>query len=127
MSDLNSVNVIGRLIDNPQLKKVNDSSVVNFTIANNQKFKDTEKVNFLKCFAWGKLAELIAQYCKKGHRIAVNGQIQQRSYDDTNGNKKSIVEISVKECQFLTAKDIVNAVKQVENTPEAIFDNDIPF
>ncbi len=108
-SDINKVILIGRFVKDPELKYTQGgSSVTNFSIANNRSYSQggekKEIVSYFNCVAWGKPGELIAQYCKKGQRIAVEGRLQQRSWDDKEGNKRSTVEVVVENFQFLTSK-----------------------
>ena len=109
-SDINRVMLIGRMVRDPELKYTQGgSSVTNFSIANNRSYtvsgEKKEMVSFFNCVAWAKTGEVIAQYCKKGQRIAIEGRLQQRSWDDQSGNKRSTVEIVVENFQFLSGKD----------------------
>ncbi len=108
-SDINKVVLIGRLTKDPELKYTqNGSAVSNFSIANNRSYtvagEKKEMTSFFNCIAWGKSGEVIVQYCKKGQRIAIEGRLQQRSWEDQSGGKRSVVEIVVENFQFLTAK-----------------------
>ena len=143
-SDLNRAILIGRFVKDPELRYTQSgSSVANFSIANNRSYtvsgEKKEFTSFFNCIAWGKLGELIVQYCKKGQRIAVEGRLQQRSWDDQNGNKRYTVEVVVENFQFLTPKGGVDETT-VEDSgmssdiaePPSIDDNpfsddDIPF
>lgn len=105
-SDLNRVVLIGRLTKDPELKYTPaNTAVASFSLANNRSYvqgtEKKEQVSFFNCIAWAKTGEVIAQYCKKGKQIAVEGRIQQRSWDDKEGNKRSTVEIVVENFQFL--------------------------
>ncbi|MCU0845279.1 MAG: single-stranded DNA-binding protein [Spirochaetes bacterium] len=142
-SDINRVMLIGRMVRDPELKYTQGgSSVTNFSIANNRSYtvsgEKKEMVSFFNCVAWAKTGEVIAQYCKKGQRIAIEGRLQQRSWDDQSGNKRSTVEIVVENFQFLSGKD--DGGRQAEHqdsqdvgpppqgSGESTFgDDDIPF
>lgn len=81
---------IGRLTGDPELKYVNiggqQVAVCEFSLAVNYGFGDNEKVEFVNCTAWRKLAEAIGTYLKKGRKIYVSGHQQTRNYDkDVNG------------------------------------------
>jgi single-strand DNA-binding protein len=109
-SDLNRVVLIGRLTKDPDLRHTpSGAPVASFSIANNRTYVASgdkkELVSYFNCVAWNKLAELIAQYCKKGNRIAVEGRLQSRSWDDQDGNKRSTIEVVVENCQFLTPRE----------------------
>jgi single-strand DNA-binding protein len=143
-SDINRVILIGRLVKDPELKYIQSgSSVASFGLANNRTYttgagEKKEMTSFFNCIAWGKQGEVITQYCKKGQRIAVEGRLQSRSWDDQSGNKRKVVEIVVENFQFLTAKS--GAAESSETTESApgfagsqeggegsFSDDDIPF
>jgi single-strand DNA-binding protein len=106
-SDLNVVMMIGRLTRDPQVRVTQSgANVCSFSLANNKTYSTNgekkESVSFFNCVAWGTLSDLIEKYCTKGMRVGVTGKLAQRSYDATDGSKKSVVEITVSEIQFLS-------------------------
>ncbi|MCL1910895.1 MAG: single-stranded DNA-binding protein [Leptospirales bacterium] len=118
-SDLNRVLLIGRLVRDPELRyTANNTAVASFSIANNRTYTSNnekkERPSFFNCVAWGKLGELIVQYCKKGNRIAIEGRLQQSSWDDQNGNKRSAVEIITDNIQFLSPRESFSGDAQVD-------------
>ncbi|MBN1501768.1 MAG: single-stranded DNA-binding protein [Spirochaetes bacterium] len=107
-SDINRVVLIGRLVKDPDLKYTQSgTSIASFSIANNRTYvsggEKKEQVSYFNCIAWGKPGEIIAQYMKKGQRIGLDGHLQQRSWDDKDGNKRYTVEVVVENFQFLTS------------------------
>ncbi len=108
--DLNRITLIGRLTRDPELKYIQSgSAVTNFSIANNRIYttnngEKKEDVSYFDCIAWGKMGEILAEYCQKGRRIAVEGRLQQRRWEDQEGNKKSKIEIVADHIQFLDGK-----------------------
>ncbi len=105
---LNKVMLIGHLGNDPELRTTaSGQSVVNFTIATNENFKDSsgnlqEKTEWHRLVAWGKLAEICNQYLKKGRQVYVEGRLQTRSWDDTkSGEKKYTTEIVCSDMQML--------------------------
>jgi single-strand DNA-binding protein len=108
--DLNRVALIGRLTRDPELKYIqNGSAVAHFTIASNRIYttntgEKKEEVSYFDCTAWGKMGEILAEYCQKGRRIAVEGRLQQRRWEDQEGSKKSKVEVVADNIQFLDGK-----------------------
>lgn len=76
---------IGRLTDDPVVKKVNvggnEVSVCEFSIAVNLGFGDNEKTEYINCVAWRKLAEIIGEYARKSRKVYVAGHQHTRSYD----------------------------------------------
>ena len=97
--DLNKVMLIGRMTRDPELKTIpNGTSVTNISIATNFVFTDQsgvkqEKVEFHDIVLWRKLAEIVAQYLRKGSKIYIEGRLQTRSWDDPSGNKRFKTEI----------------------------------
>ena len=134
MSDLNRIMLIGRLTKEPELKKTpNGTAVCSFSIANNKTWKKDgekkEEVSFFNCVGWAKTGEIIAQYVKKGQRIAIDGRLQQRSWQTDAGEKRYAVEIVVDNFQFLESKSGQGEIlggKPVNNAPP-ITDTEIPF
>ena len=107
MAALNKVSIIGYLGAAPELKQLNaGNSVVNFSLGINKKWKDKsgeaqEKTEWVKIVAFGKKAEVLAKYLDKGSLIYIEGEIQTRSWEDNDGNKKYATEILVGDFQFL--------------------------
>jgi len=108
-SDLNRVILIGRLTRDPEIRYTPaGTAVASFSLANSRTYAVTgekkEQVSYFDCIAWSKLGEIITEYCKKGHRIAVEGRLQQSRWDDQDGKKRSKVELVIENFQFLTGK-----------------------
>ncbi|MCP4133320.1 MAG: single-stranded DNA-binding protein, partial [bacterium] len=133
-----------RLTRDPEIRYTQSGTgVANFSIATNRTYvqggEKKELASFFNCVAWSKLGELIVQYCKKGQRIGVEGRLQQRSWEDQQGNKRSTVEIVVENVQFLSPKgegtgmhtDMPSQATDIPNGPEMVdnpfSDDDIPF
>ncbi len=81
-------------------------NVANFTLAvsrtwRNQNGQSQDQTSFINCVAWGRTGETIAQYVKKGSPLLVSGRLDQRSYDDKDGNKRSVVEVTVEDFTFV--------------------------
>ena len=107
--DLNRTILIGRFTRDPELRYTPaGAAVASFTVANNRTYtvsgEKKEQVSYFDCVAWSKMGEIITEYCKKGHRIALEGRLQQRSWDDQDGKKRSKVELVVENFQFLNNK-----------------------
>ena len=123
-SDLNRVVIIGRLARDPELKHIpNGTAVAGFSVASNYSFgsgdNKKEQVSYFDCIAWSKTGEIITEYVKKGHRIAIEGRLQQRRWDDQDGNKKSKIEIVVENFQFLEGKKESISQSQEHDKPAA--------
>ncbi len=104
---LNKVQLIGNLTRDPELRALPSGvKVASFSVATNRSWKDQDgkkqdSTEYHNIVAFSKPAELIAQYCKKGSSLYVEGRLQTRSWDDkTNGEKKYRTEIVVENFQF---------------------------
>lgn len=139
-TDLNRVIMIGRMVRDPELKYTQSgTAVARFSIANNRSYvaggDKKENVSFFNCIAWSKLGEVIVEYCKKGKQIAIEGRLQQRSWDDQDGKKRSSVEIVVENFQFIGSKSGASEgdshsaeyspANEIADNPFS--DDDIPF
>ena len=130
MSDINRWYGIGRLTADPQLTYTQGgASVTKFSIASSYTYTNgakKESTSFFNCVAWGKTGEIIAQYFKKGQRIAIEGRLQQRSWDDQSGNRRTAVEIVVENFNFIerAEKGQSSAVEMIQ---DAFGGDDTPF
>ena len=131
MSNLNTAAIQGRFTANPELKSTNTGkSVTSFTIASDGMSEG--QTNWIDCVAWGKSAEFICKYFKKGSMVAIHGSIQTRTYEDKNGSKRKATELVVNQAYFCGNKsdsDSASAnepVPFVPSTAEAD-DEDLPF
>jgi single-strand DNA-binding protein len=108
--DLNKVMLIGRLTRDPETRSTpQGSQVTTFSLATNFSWKDQtgnrqDKSEFHNIVAWRKLAEISAQYLKKGSRIYAEGRMQTRSWDDPQGVKKFRTEIILDNMIMLDSK-----------------------
>lgn len=103
--------ITGNITRDPETRTTpGGASVTGFSVAVNRTFRDSsgeqkESVSFIDCSAWGKAGEIIAQYAKKGSGILVSGRLDQRSWEDKDGQKRSRVEIVVEDFNFLGSAD----------------------
>lgn len=104
---INKVTILGNLTRDPEIRALPSGiKVVSFSLATNRTWKDQagkkqEATEFHNIVAFGKLAELIAQYSKKGSSLYVEGRLQTRSWEDkANGEKKYRTEIVIESFQF---------------------------
>jgi single-strand DNA-binding protein len=108
--DLNKVMIIGRVTKDPEIRTIQSGqSVATFSLATNRQWTDQsgqrqEKGEFHNIVAWRKLAEIIQQYVKKGSRLYVEGRLETRSWDDTQGVKKYRTEIVAENMIMLDSK-----------------------
>ena len=110
MGSLNQVTLIGRLGRDPETKSLNNTTVANFSVATDSKFKDKSgawenKTEWHTCVVWGKQAETASQYLSKGSQVAVIGSLETKSWEDKDSGKKVYkTEIKVFNIQYLDKK-----------------------
>lgn len=96
---MNTVQILGNLARDPEERYTQSGrAVATFTVAATNTYIDSttnetkEQTAFINCVAWGKLGEAVGNY-RKGNRLFVEGRIQTRSYEDSNGQKKYVTEV----------------------------------
>lgn len=111
MNDLNRATVIGNLGGDPELRHTQSgTSVVNMSLATNATWKDKntgeqqKKTEWHKLTAWGKLADICAQYLSQGSKIYAEGRLQTNKWQDQSGNDRYTTEIVVENMQMLDGK-----------------------
>ena len=108
---MNKVILAGRIVAEPELKQTPSGvSVVSFRIAVNRRFqsRDSQQQNeadFFNVTAWQNTAEFIAKYFHKGSAICVCGRIQNRSYTDQSGQKRTWTDIVAEEVNFVESRN----------------------
>ena len=127
---------IGRLVKNPEVKQTAaGTSVTSFSMAIDQSYKNKEgtkidKVSFFNYNVWGKLGEVIAQYCTKGQQIVVESEPEQQTWETESG-KRSAVNFKVSNFSFASSKS-ESSQPETKQEPLDIQDNpfdakDLPF
>lgn len=104
---LNKVILMGRITADPELKKTpTGTSVVSFSLAVERKYsKDgNRETDFINCVAWRTTAEFVARYFTKGNMIALVGELQQRSYQTQQGEKRTVYEVVASDVSFCESK-----------------------
>lgn len=138
MASFNKVILMGNLTRDPELKYTpKGSAVAVFGLAVNRKWKAEdgtakEEVTFLDLQAWGKSAETIANYCKKGSSLHVEGRLSQEVWTDKeSGQRKSKTRVVVESFQFVGGRqEKPDAKTQPKITPADIPQDptdDVPF
>jgi len=104
---VNKVILIGNLGKDPEVRfTAGGKAVARFSVATSEQWSDNEgqrqeRTEWHNIVVWGKQAESCGQYLQKGRQVYIEGRIQNRSYDDKEGNKKYITEINAQRVQFL--------------------------
>ncbi|RRD45241.1 single-stranded DNA-binding protein [Tessaracoccus sp. OH4464_COT-324] len=116
MAGETQITIIGNLTNAPELRfTANGAPVANFTVASTPRTYDSQtgqwrdgESMFLNCSVWRQYAENVAESLDKGMRVIVHGRLKSRSYQDREGNKRTVFEIDVDEVgpalRYATAK-----------------------
>lgn len=107
---MNTVSMIGTLTKDVESRYArNGTAIANFSIALNKKFsqngKLVERTSYFDAVCYGKTAEHIAEYFRKGSRIGITGELEQQRWQTNDGSNRSKVVILVKEFDFIDRKD----------------------
>jgi len=107
---LNSVILIGRLTRDPELNYIpSGQAVTTFTLAVDRGYQNQQgqkETDFINIVTWGKLAETVGNYTKKGRLVAIEGRIHTRNYENKEGKKVYVTEVVAETVKFLdSAKD----------------------
>ncbi len=131
MASLNKVQLIGNLGQDPDSKKLDSGdTVTNISIATTEKWKDKvsgepkEVTEWHRVTFFGKLAEIAAQYLKKGSSVYVEGSLRTRKYTDKDGIEKYATDIKGSQMQMLGSK---GAAEVPSNAPPQASHDDVPF
>jgi single-strand DNA-binding protein len=118
LPELNNVIIVGNLTRDPVFRKTNNETpVVNFSIASNRRYRDSnnlwqEEVCYVGIVAWTRLAESCLNRLKKGSAVLIEGELQSRTVKSDDCSVRTTVEIKARRIQFLNKKD--NQFSEVE-------------
>lgn len=128
---MNNVTILGRLGADPETTFSKDGKAIcKFRVGVTRKF-NKEMTDWFNCASFGKTAELIQQYFKKGNQIALQGEIQFGDYTDKDGVKRYTTTLVVNTFDFIAGNgNNTNGGNQEVATTEfsePVYDNDMPF
>ncbi|MGA1256069.1 MAG: single-stranded DNA-binding protein [Candidatus Nanopelagicaceae bacterium] len=113
---MNSVNLVGRIGQEPEVKYFQSGSVVcEFSLAVSS-WNGQEKVtNWIPCKVWGKTAQAVADFARKGEMLGISGEIRQETWTDkTTGEKKSKLVVVAANVDFLSPKPKTEQAQQAD-------------
>ena len=131
MANYNKVILMGNLTRDPELRYTpTGTAVVNLRLAVNRRFRDRngeqrDEACFLTVVVWDKQAELCNQYLQKGRPVFVEGRLQSRSFEDSSGNKRNVLEVRCERIQFLGPRPVPSAQEKdispdLEEKPDSL-------
>lgn len=140
---MNSVQLVGRLTGDPEIRYSDrGATVARFSLAVERRFKKegSDGADFLNCVAFGKTAEFLEKWFRKGQRIGLTGRIQTGSYENREGNKVYTTDIIVENVEFVENRAASEASSRQQtpsgaqidkdgfmNIPDGVDDEDLPF
>ena len=146
---MNKVVLVGRMTKKPELRtSASGTNVCSFTVACDRKFLENgeRKADFINCVAWKQSGEAIAKHFDKGHRIALDGRLQVRTWTGNDGKTNYTTEVIVENWEFAQSRNETqptHAAQQNFTAPQTftaptetyggiegfvpIMDEDIPF
>ena len=135
---MNQINITGRLSAAPELKTTsNGKSVINCTLAVTRP-RAKDQTDWIPCVAWNQSAEYLGKYASKGNRIGLSGTLTSRSYEDKEGNKRTILEVLCDSVEILESRSTTSASevsKAAESKSDSfagmegieVLDGELPF
>lgn len=122
---MNKVTLLGRLAQDPEIRYTNNGkAVANFTMAVDRG-KD-KGADFIPVVFWDKTAETIGNYVKKGQRLLIEGRLQVRSYENSNGEKRRVTEVVGSYMEFIEKTKKTNSSGDWDSMGETT-EEEIPF
>ena len=136
---VNKVILVGNLGRDPEVRySANGAAVANVTIATTEQWKDRnsgenqERTEWHRVVFWGRLAEVVGEYLKKGSQVYVEGKLQTRKWQDQSGQDKYTTEVVASDMQMLGGRgggggSAPSGGGQASSGGFDDFDDDIPF
>lgn len=123
---MNRATLIGNLTKDPDMRQTQSSvPVCTFTLAVQRRYTDqsgAKQADFFNVVCWRGLADNCAKYLTKGSKAGVHGSLQNRSYEDKQGHKRTVTELIADEVEFLSRKVETQAPEYEETA-----DDELPF
>ena len=111
-----TIHIFGRLTGDPETRLMpnNGGTVTSFSLADNhgKDANNQDKVDFFRCSAFGKQADLIFNSCKKGHRLNVSGRFESRVFTNNQGQQQTSLDVSVNAFDFVEPKSDAGPTQQ---------------
>jgi single-strand DNA-binding protein len=130
MSSVNKVILLGNIGKDPEVRETKAGNIVNLTMATSEKYTDKsgqkqENTEWHNLVVFGKLADVVAKYVKKGDKLYVEGSITTRKWEDKEGNTRYTTEVKVRDLTMLGGAE----KKSTQPTAVAVGEDedDLPF
>ncbi|WP_320911815.1 single-stranded DNA-binding protein [Butyricimonas paravirosa] len=129
---VNKVILVGTVGKDPEVRNTQNNKVATFSLATNESYKDKngEKkivTEWHNVVIWGKLAEIVEKYVKKGNHLYLEGKLSSRSWEDQNGTKRYITEVIVHSMTMLPSARKSGEDRQGSSQETFSNNDDLPF
>ena len=124
--------LVGTVGKDPEVRNTQNNKVATFSLATNESYKDKngEKkivTEWHNVVIWGKLAEIVEKYVKKGNHLYLEGKLSSRSWEDQNGTKRYITEVIVHSMTMLPSARKSGEDRQGSSQETFSNNDDLPF
>lgn len=121
---MNHVVLIGRMAQDPEVRYTQSGkAVASFSLAVDRRGEGTD---FISVVAWEKLAEVVGNNLAKGRKVAMEGRLSVRSYEDKDGNKRRVTEVVATNVEFVDSKPKSDGASPAESMGQ-VSEEEIPF
>jgi single-strand DNA-binding protein len=138
MASVNKVILVGNLGRDPELRyTASGTPVANFTMATSERWTDAagerkERTEWHRIVVWGKQAEVVGEYLRKGRQVYIEGSLQTREWTDRDGNKRYTTEVRAQRVQLLGRPDdrpsaAASGAERVAEPEPNREEDDVPF
>ena len=129
---VNKVILVGTVGKDPEVRNTQNNKVATFSLATNESYKDKngEKkivTEWHNVVIWGKLAEIVEKYVKKGNHLYLEGKLSSRSWEDQNGTKRYITEVIVHSMTMLPSARKSGEDRHGSSQEKFSNNDDLPF
>ena len=123
---MNKIILVGRLSQEPELRQTPSGvSTCTFNIAVNRNFTNQEgerEADFFRVVTWRGLAENVSKYCNKGKQVAVEGRVQNRTYEAEDGTVRHVTEVIADNVEFLGSTNAsTQSTQDIEEAAAEVF------
>lgn len=128
---MNTFTVVGRLGRDPEIRQLDNGIVATLSVAESNYVKGHEVTNWWRCYAFGKTAEVVEKWMKKGQEVVIDGRLRQREYDK-DGFKQTVTEVMINNIQMVGGKPQEKREPsrydiREERRQEQVNTSDVPF
>jgi single-strand DNA-binding protein len=126
MRSLNEIAILGNVGGDPTVRETSAGSVAEFSVATSEKWATGERTDWHRVVAWGKLADIVQNYVKKGGQVYVKGSMRYEEYEK-DGVKRTVAKINARDIILLGGRGESGQPTQRRDVDLSQPDDDLPF